>query len=45
MVYDNGTHRLYRPFPLHVKNEKVQNTEILFVNETEVIINNFNVYL
>jgi hypothetical protein len=45
MVYDNWTHRLFRFFPLYVKKEKVQNTEFLFVNETEVIINNCNVYL
>jgi hypothetical protein len=45
MANDNSTHRLFRPFPLYVKNKKVQKTQFLFVNETEGIINNWNVYL
>jgi len=47
-VCDNGvwqTRRLFWLFPLYVKKEKVQNTEFLLVNETEVIINNCNAYL
>jgi hypothetical protein len=43
MVYDNWT-QTFQTFPTVREERKVQNTEFLFVNETEVIINNCNVY-